>query len=307
MKNTESKHLSRDARYRLIQLSMGLAVILTLLVPATSNLAAPEEDGWESTTDASPDTASELAVLDRHLLQALTPEQYQAFADGADPESLVLASGETLTALLDRELNKGAVAAGLVYHPVATCTVVRTPLSDAGRMGTNEVRNFIVRGTATDLSSQGGSATGCGVPQNAEAIVANFRAYAPRGKGRLKAWASGAPFPKSWLVDYEQTEEQMRFNNASILDLCSGPGCGSDFKVRAERASTHMRIAVMGYFVPAATHSHGHNNCVWVKVDHAGDGPRESFCPSASFAAGVRADEIPGNAADISHFLCCEP
>ncbi|MCP3934676.1 MAG: hypothetical protein GY708_04815, partial [Actinomycetia bacterium] len=214
--------------------------------------AGAEESAWEALLQAEPGLAVDGSVgpLERAVLEVLTPDQHAAFVVGAAADSLVLASGETLADFLSRQPSKGLVAGGLVYFPVPTCTVVRTSLSVAGQMAANEVRDLVVRGVGTDLSSQGGSATGCGVPLEAESVVATFQALSMSGSGRLKAWARDAPFPSGWLVDYKPTSENLKFVNTSVLDLCLASGCTSDFRLRSETSATHVRIEVVGYFAP---------------------------------------------------------
>ncbi len=231
----------------------GVLFVISLSTPQV--LAAPGQTALEAMLLENPDLLedSTLGPLEQAVLEVLTPEQYAAFVEGADARSLVLASGETLADFLLRQPSKGSVAGGLVYFPVPTCTVVRTPLSAAGKMATNEIRDFVVRGVGKDLSSQGGSKTGCGVPTEAESIVVTIQAQAPNGSGRLKAWAADAPFPRGWLVDYKRTADKLKFLNSSVLDLCLAAGCANDFKVRTERAATHVRIEVLGYFKPGAT------------------------------------------------------
>ncbi len=55
------------------------------------------------------------------------------------------------------------------------------------------------------------------------------------------------------------------------------------------------------------SHSSSHNNCIWIPVAHASDGPRESFCPAGRYTAGVRANETSDNEADITNLYCCNP
>ena len=204
---------------------MNLSRRLTLVVVILS-VALAYVVGGEPATDSDPET-----VLEKAVREALTPEQYQAFADGADPASLVLASGETLADFLGHKAGRGSVASGLVYFPVPTCEVARE------RISADTTMDFVVRGS-------------CGVPTEAESIVAILQAISPSGSGRLKAWAADAPFPKGWLLDYGQTDPKLRFLNTTVLDLCLAAGCASDFKIRAEQAETTARVDVVGYFAP---------------------------------------------------------
>src|SRR5260370_28463271 len=58
---------------------------------------------------------------------------------------------------------------GWVYNAVDSCLLVRTAGADAGKLKANEARGFLARGPASDLSAQGGSEFGCGVPLDAQA------------------------------------------------------------------------------------------------------------------------------------------
>jgi hypothetical protein len=226
-----------------------LLPLLILCLGPTLVVAQVPENAWQRLVAERPGLAEDTTVgpLDRAVLEALTPEQYAAFTAGADPRGLVLTSGATLADFLAGLSGESLVATGLVYFPVPTCTVVNTAASPAGVMAIDEIRNFKVRGATTDLSAQGGSASGCGVPVAAESIVANFKTTPPKGAsrdGRLKVWASDRRPPLGWLIDYGKQV----LNNASVLDLCLAGTCASDFLVRGEQERTHVQIDVVGYF-----------------------------------------------------------
>src|SRR5258706_3819739 len=69
-------------------------------------------------------------------------------------------------------LNLGDSQADLVYTPVTPCRIIDTRLA-GGPIAGGTTRSFRV--TGTDLSAQGGSATGCGIPSGpATAAVINF-------------------------------------------------------------------------------------------------------------------------------------
>ncbi len=59
-----------------------------------------------------------------------------------------------------------------VFVPIKPCRIVDTRSSSAGEITPNSVRNFRVRGT-TSMAGQGGSTTGCGVPNTATGVTAN--------------------------------------------------------------------------------------------------------------------------------------
>jgi hypothetical protein len=180
--------------------------------------------------------------LERRVLEALTANQAEAFARGADPTSIVLAGGETLAELLARVVKETAVE--LSYTPVDPCVLVRTVSSAAGPLAAGETRAFRARGS---LSAQGGTRTGCGVPDDAQALAAIVRVAASRGKGSLRVWPAGDPEPGISLLDYTAAGGPVM---PLLLELCHGNSCAADFQVHALGAGTNLRIDVVGYFAP---------------------------------------------------------
>jgi len=85
----------------------------------------------------------------------------------------------------------GDSQADLVYTPVTPCRIIDTRLA-GGPIAGGTTRDFRV--TGTDLSAQGGSATGCGIPSGpATAAVINFVAVTPAGPGDLRITPFGTP------------------------------------------------------------------------------------------------------------------
>src|SRR5438105_13249595 len=76
----------------------------------------------------------------------------------------------------------------LVYNPVTPCRVADTRLA-IGAIAANTTRNFQV--TGNNLSAQGGSASGCGIPTGSTSVVLNFVAVTPAGPGDLRETAYG--------------------------------------------------------------------------------------------------------------------
>src|SRR5258706_13239493 len=90
-------------------------------------------------------------------------------------------------------LNLGDSQADLVYPPVTPCRIIDTRLA-GGPIAGGTTRSFRV--TGTDLSAQGGSATGCGIPSGpATAAVINFVAVNPRGPRGPPIPPLGTPMP----------------------------------------------------------------------------------------------------------------
>jgi hypothetical protein len=143
---------------------------------------------------------------------------------------------------------------GWVYNAVDSCLLVRTAGADAGKLKANEARGFLARGPASDLSAQGGSEFGCGVPLDAQAVALTFRVAAAQGSGQLRAWPDRAAEPATNLLDYKAGTVTA---GSTILKLCSAATCGSDFVLRAVGDGVHVRIAVEGFFAAQAAGPQG--------------------------------------------------
>src|SRR5260221_9941756 len=97
-------------------------------------------------------------------------------------------------------LNLGDSQADLVYTLVTPCRIIDTRLI-GGPIAGGTTRSFRV--TGTDLSAQGGSATGCGIPTGAAtAAVINFVAVSPAGPGDLRITPFGTPMPTASILNY---------------------------------------------------------------------------------------------------------
>ncbi len=68
-------------------------------------LAQPDpparESAWRALVRGTPAVARAISAEERRLLEAITPEQADAFVRGADPATLVLADGRTVADLLE--------------------------------------------------------------------------------------------------------------------------------------------------------------------------------------------------------------
>jgi hypothetical protein len=200
--------------------------------------------------------------LEHKILERLTPEQGRRLAAGEDPKSIVLDSGETLAQFIDEALEKGTTPQGLSYFPIDLCILMRTGASSRGKMVADETRILTARGETTNLTAQGGSSTGCGIPNEAQAILVNFIVLFPEGSGGLKYYPSHVGGSPGTLIRYTNSSEGIQFDNAVITELCDPAfGCtpGDDLRVQALDAGTHLRIDVMGYF---ATSAAGDLDCV---------------------------------------------
>ena len=144
------------------------------------------------------------------------------------------------------------VGDGLLFTPVTPCRVIDTRLV-GGPLLTGVARDFLVAGP--DLSTQGGSPVGCGVPENtAKAAVLNFVAVAPAGQGHLRAWAYHDPPlplpPPTSILIYGSVPGLPALANGIAVPLCDIglSACDFDLKLRVYGSSTHVVVDVVGFF-----------------------------------------------------------
>jgi len=89
------------------------------------------------------------------------------------------------------------------------------------------------------------------VPFTATALVVNVVAASPQGSGNLRAWAYGDAQPTASLVNFVKGVNIANSTSVGIcrnLDNQVGICPIYDFSIRAERASTHVVVDVMGYY-----------------------------------------------------------
>jgi len=117
-----------------------LALVLFTTTPSHGQDPG-QATAWDALVRTSPATSQRVSSLERRILQALTVEQFEAYLDGAPPEEIFLASGESLAALINawlRRCDKGdAFCDG--SEPPALTTVRSSPAhGDAGVAVTRE-------------------------------------------------------------------------------------------------------------------------------------------------------------------------
>jgi hypothetical protein len=224
---------------------LGLAVLLTGVV------GQAQETALDVYLEEHPGALESglLGPLETRALAAMTPEQAEAYAAGTDPEQIVLQDGATLAELLAALLAGGQ---GLVYVPLESCVVLRTVDTPAGALAADESREFFVRGT--DLSAQGGSATGCLVPAEAVAVALHFRTLvlAEGVPGRLLVRRVLSGVKRSNLaVEYRREGETgRRASGTTVVGLCEGTCATGEIEVTAEAVAAQVRGEVIGYFRP---------------------------------------------------------
>jgi hypothetical protein len=212
--------------------------------PATTEDAALRQElsasvvqGWELELGKS--FSSRWASFARHRLERLSVPQLEA-----------LDRGVTLGEVAPKALHASGDA--LVYFALdKPCRLVDTRQIDEPLVRNIE-RDFSA--TDPDLTDQGGQVTGCGVPfGEAVAIMANFLAVEPQGKGNIQAWPFGGLQGDSVINFAAQSELDINLINAVIIPICDAslnpPACSNDFTLKLNFApSSDTVVTVYGYY-----------------------------------------------------------
>jgi hypothetical protein len=139
----------------------------------------------------------------------------------------------------------GALGNDLVYTPVAPCRILDTRNVAAGAIAANSTRNFVAFGVSS-FTSQGGSATNCGVnPLAATAVAINLTAVTPATAGYATAYPFGSAQPVAASINYAAGAI---VNNALIVQT-PNPISSFDFTVYTF-AQSHYVADIVGYFAP---------------------------------------------------------
>jgi hypothetical protein len=209
---------------------------------------------WETTARMSGKWNATYATDLQGALMKLAPEDLLAASDATSEKAMmeIIATGRREPALLPAQVSDKGTAerlgdgfGDLVYTPVTPCRIADTRVA-GGLIAGNSTRTFDLDGT--DLTAQGGSSTGCGIPFGAATAAAlTITVTGPQGGGFLTAWGLGTqPFSAALTYAAGETTSNMTI----VPDV---PGGGNDFSLYAY-SSTHAVVDVVGYFAaPVAT------------------------------------------------------
>ncbi|MEM9555735.1 MAG: hypothetical protein AAGC60_15885 [Acidobacteriota bacterium] len=219
--------------------------------------AATSPSAWDVLVDSKPvDELEAIPPLERRVLDVLSPEQGTALAQGDDD---VLELEKALTTILGR----GASARGgtMSFIRLEPCLIADTRRA-RGPFADDQIRHYVVRGETTDLSPQGGSSTGCGVPGLAEglsvsnlaqAVLLHFEVIGAQRTGKLTAWAANQPQPLLTHLSYERGDSRTGpTSGLAVVPLCDAqsldPCPFGDLRLKLS-GGAHLVTAVHGYFV----------------------------------------------------------
>lgn len=156
----------------------------------------------------------------------------------------------------------------LTFHTVSPCTVVDTRVA-GGAFAANETRTYNVVGSGS-FASQGGSASGCGVPgfsngiAQAQAVALIFTAITPAGQGYIASNAADQATGVGVVVTFQPGDIS---TNTSQVAVAQTSGVG-DFKVLVAFSTSHMTVRVVGYYSKPVQTVHVHP----VPGNHAASG-----------------------------------
>ncbi len=140
---------------------------------------------------------------------------------------------------------------GLSYYPLAPCRIVDTRNTATPNLPIASPVAYKVNqgGSTFNYSSQGGNASGCGIPTDAEAVFFNFVAVNSSGPGFLRAWPSGTTIPTASVLNYASANG-LNIANGLVIPVCNPntATCTSDLSLQADQATTQLVIDVVGYF-----------------------------------------------------------
>jgi hypothetical protein len=153
------------------------------------------------------------------------------------------ASGDAKPRIMGRML--GSLSNDLVYTPIQPCRIIDTRSTAAGAIAANTTRSFVAV-SASNFTSQGGSATNCGtLSVSATAVAINLTAVTPSAAGYATVYPFGTTQPLAASVNYAAGDI---VNNALIAQI-PNPLSSFDFTVYTF-AQSHYVADIVGYFAP---------------------------------------------------------
>jgi hypothetical protein len=207
----------------------------------------------------------------------LAPSEESTAGAVAAPPAVGAASDEQPTAGLI-PIESGLPSSDLTFTHIMPCRIVDTRVA-GGRMRPGETRYFAAAGS--DLSIQGGSATGCNVIGNASAVVLNIVAVNPDAAGFLTVNAFYEPRPTASTLNYEAGGLIANEVIAGV-DL---KGDTYDFQVFSQQG-VHLVVDVAGYFarpIKANPECRTHYGD-WMTLAAGEYGSGTAACPSTDYA-----------------------
>jgi hypothetical protein len=187
----------------------------------------------------------------------------------------------------------GSANSDLVFFPVTPCRLVDTRLA-GGALLPGAPRSFDANGA--NLSSQGGSATGCGVPDpDPAALAVTITAVAAQGPGNFRAYPSGAAAPTASVINYALPGQGLNLANTTILPIQQSLAAINEFTVQADASGAQLVIDVVGYFFSPNSTAPACTTLSTESEETASFNIQSPACPAGSVLTGGGFDWHQGN------------
>jgi len=231
----------------MIRSGRGLLCLLigACLLPSSATGQEPPSEAVQKEAVAESIVAREEAASDRQFDPVFRAKAKELLATLPLAE-LVAQTGEDGLGLS----SLGDSQADLVYTPVTPCRIIDTRLA-GGILAAGTMRSFFV--TGSNYSAQGGSATGCGVPNGpTTAAAVNFVAVNPAGAGNFSLTPFGSPMPLSSIINFRAG---VNLANGLVVATCnpSTATCSSDITIKTNVSAADLVADVQGYFQRVST------------------------------------------------------
>ena len=179
-------------------------------------------------------------------LWALRADRLFAVTLAGEVEAIEAVLGERRQdALKSRVSTKslGDATADLTYTPINPCRILDTRSTAAGPLAPNVARTF--DGYSTNFAIQGGTGSGCGIPNGIAALAMNVYAVNPTNLGFIKVWPANGTEPDVSTVNYQVGLTAIATGALVPVDAANSN------RFTAESPATVDFIAdVVGYFKP---------------------------------------------------------
>jgi hypothetical protein len=154
----------------------------------------------------------------------------------------VITEGTTETASTKDVVQKdlGSPTSDLSYTPVNPCRIVDTRVA-GGALTANVMRVF--DGFSANFSTQGGTATNCGMPNGVAAIAMNVYAVNPSTLGFIKVWPANGAEPAVSTVNYQSGIVAIATGTIVPVDTANS----NRFAAKSP-AGVDLIVDVVGYF-----------------------------------------------------------
>jgi hypothetical protein len=205
-----------------------------------------------------------------------------------------------------------------IFIAIPPCRVIDTRKTAQGAFTAGQKRTFNVVGPDTDLSQQGGSSNGCGIPgfftdqannstPGVAAVEINYVAVDAVGPGNLKAWPSDQFLlkdPDTAIINFQKLTPNLNIANGTVTSLRQDVQ-GDDLTIKASNG-VHVVADVVGFYaLPGFQNSNpgflasvtgGHDNTAAGSSAVVGGGEFNLATGTDSFIGGGFFNFASGNA-----------